>query len=72
MINYENGKRLALATFLLTVGQLTLAATGEMGMGTPQFGVYSDATGAHTTVWALTNVARSFPAGCVDYFEFAD
>jgi len=41
------------------------AAQGEMGAGVPQdFGMYSAATGTETYVWALSNVASPFPAGC--------
>ena len=49
---------------LLTGPLIASAAEGEMGVGTPQFGVYSNAPGAHVSVWSLTNATTSFPAGC--------
>ena len=38
------------------------AATGEMGTGTPQFGMYLNAN--YSNVWSLTNTTTSFPTGC--------
>ena len=42
------------------------AAQGEMGMGIPQFGSYSAATGTSIIVWRLDEVATPFPSGCVN------
>lgn len=40
------------------------AATGEMGNGVPQVGIYSSATGANIRIWSLANATANFPAGC--------
>jgi len=40
------------------------AASGEMGTGTPQFGIYSEVLGVHIRVWSLSNSTVNFPAGC--------
>lgn len=40
------------------------AASGEMGHGVPEFGLYSAATGASVIVWSLMNPYVPFPAGC--------
>jgi hypothetical protein len=42
------------------------AATGEMGTGVPNFGIYSQATGMSIIVWSLGNATRSFPSGCTN------
>ena len=60
------GRHFALALFLTGLFQTASAAQGEMGAGTPQFGVYSAPTGAHESVWALSNAITNFPAGCGD------
>ena len=58
------GRHFALALFLTGLFQTASAAQGEMGAGTPQFGVYSAPTGAHESVWALSNAITKFPDGC--------
>jgi hypothetical protein len=40
------------------------AAQGEMGVGVPQFGSYSSATGLQIVVWRLDDATTPFPAGC--------
>jgi len=54
----------ALALLLAGLFQTASAATGEMGTGTPQFGVYSVPVGVHASVWALSNKIADFPVGC--------
>jgi len=44
--------------------QGALAAQGEMGAGTPHFGMYSAATGTQIRVWSLASATIAFPAGC--------
>lgn len=51
---------------LLTPASWCSAASAEMGNGTPQFGVYSAATGTQILVWALSNATVSFPSGCTN------
>jgi hypothetical protein len=48
----------------LAIHAFAHAASGEMGTGVPEFGMYSDATGAEVRVWRLTNAALGFPAAC--------
>jgi hypothetical protein len=40
------------------------AATGEMGNGMPNIGIYSSATGANIRIWFLANATVNFPTGC--------
>jgi hypothetical protein len=45
--------------------QVVFAASGEMGTGIPNFGLYSQATGLQIRVWNLSSATMSFPVGCV-------
>lgn len=51
---------------LFSMASSANAAMGEMGVGTPLFGVYSAAivNPPETLVWELANATRGFPAGC--------
>lgn len=40
------------------------AAQGEFGVGVPQFGSYSSATGVQIIAWRIDDVTVPFPAGC--------
>lgn len=56
-----------LIIWFCAVGSFANAATGEMGTGTPDFGVYSAAPSwspTRTLIWSLSNVQIGFPAGC--------
>ena len=55
-----NERLLYLATVFMT-STVVSAATGEMGTGKPQFGVYS---GNQTIVFSLADATINFPAGC--------
>ncbi len=57
---------IALTLLLGGTFQTASAAQGEMGVGTPQFGIYSGATGLNVSVvvWALANASTNFPIEC--------
>jgi hypothetical protein len=59
-------RRLYFAAAVLCVGLLqnASAAQGEMGTGTPHFGVYTESFGGAAIVWSLANATLGFPAGC--------
>ena len=40
------------------------AATGEMGTGIPNFGIYTPALGSAARVWSLSEATINFPVGC--------
>jgi hypothetical protein len=46
------------------VSQSAWSASGEMGRGVPNFGIYSAATGERMVVFSLSNLTFAFPAGC--------
>jgi len=57
---------LCCATLLVAFGfsPRAFAAQGEMGVGIPNFGMYSQATGVSTLVWGLGNASTPIPSGC--------
>ena len=50
-----------LATTVFMISTVVSGATGEMGTGKPNFGVYG---GNQTIVFSLANAIINFPAGC--------
>lgn len=52
----------ALPATLMATGAVH-AATGEMGMGVPEFGIYAE---GKIIVWGLANPTIGFPAGCTN------
>ena len=46
------------------LGSNAFAASGEMGTGTPSFGVYGAGYSGLMIVWSLANPSVNFPAGC--------
>ena len=59
---WKNGSRALFALLALGSGAAQ-AAQGEMGVGVPEFGMYS-ATGTYTIVTGLRDATAPFPAGC--------
>ncbi len=51
------------ATILLAASSTSHAASGEMGVGIPSFGIYSAAVGTYLRV-NLLNATYGMPAGC--------
>ena len=60
----KSARRFLIATVALCACELSAAASGEMGGGIPNFGLYSAATGTHARVWGLASPTLGFPAGC--------
>lgn len=56
--------RLLMTGVAAFAAQAASAASGEMGNGVPNFGMYSQATGSELRVWSLTNPTVNFPVGC--------
>jgi hypothetical protein len=52
--------------FMMVAAGHAYAASGEMGTGVPNFGVYSAATGMRIVVFSISNPIRPFPAGCTN------
>jgi hypothetical protein len=42
----------------------SMAATGEMGTGTPQFGVYTAPIGSNVRIWLLAGATIPMPSSC--------
>jgi hypothetical protein len=54
----------ATALTILSLAKLTPAASGEMGRGKPEFGVYGQQFGNYVKVWSLREATLNFPVGC--------
>src|SRR5262245_60015111 len=57
-------KRTILGSLLFALALEASAASGEMGMGVPNFGQFGDAVGGVVVVWNLSSTVIPFPAGC--------
>ena len=55
---------MAVGATLFALPEAGWTAEGEMGTGVPNFGVYSEATGARIIVWSLSEAITPFPSGC--------
>lgn len=54
-----------IASLIIGTTMSAHAATGEMGNGVPQIGIYSGAAGhGHIRIWSLANATVNFPTGC--------
>jgi hypothetical protein len=60
----KNALAVATALSLLGMTAPTFAASGEMGNGKPEFGVYGAVQGVHTIVWSLRDATINMPTGC--------
>jgi hypothetical protein len=60
----KNALAVATALSLLGMTAPTFAASGEMGKGKPEFGVYGAVQGVYTIVWSLRDATVNMPAGC--------
>lgn len=47
-------------------GTSGFSATGEMGNGIPNFGIYTKNASPHITIWNLESATIGFPAGCTN------
>jgi hypothetical protein len=57
-------RKIVIAFLIVGLTHSAFAATGEMGTGIPQFGIYSAATGVQTLVWSLSNATIPMASGC--------
>jgi hypothetical protein len=46
------------------------AASGEMGTGVPNFGVFGQAAGSYIAVWSLSNISIPQPSGCTTLYLY--
>ena len=57
-------KSTVLGSLLFALTFEATAASGEMGMGVPNFGQFGDPVGGIVVVWSLSNAVIPFPPGC--------